>query len=42
MAPMAVCPHFTSAFTNTGEIMNLKPNAIRKKNETAAMTPRWV
>ena len=39
---MAVCDHFPSAFADTGENMNLKPNAIREKNETAAMTPRWV
>ena len=40
--PMAVCDHFTSVFADTGENMNLKPNAIREKNETAAMTPSWV
>jgi glycosyltransferase involved in cell wall biosynthesis len=40
--PMAVCDHFTSVFADTGENMNLKPNAIREKNETAAMTPGWV
>ena len=40
--PMAVCDHFTSAFADTGENMNLKPNAIREKIETTAMAPRWV
>jgi glycosyltransferase involved in cell wall biosynthesis len=40
--PMAVCDSFTSVFADTGENMNLKPNAIREKNETAAMTPGWV
>ena len=40
--PMRVFDHFTSVFADTGENMNLKPNAIREKNETAAMAPRWV
>ena len=40
--PMAICNHFTSVFADTGENMNLKPNAIREKAETAALTPRWV
>jgi len=40
--PMAVCDVFTSVFADTGENMNLKPNAIREKAETDAMTPRWV
>jgi len=40
--PMAVCDSFTSAFADTGENMNLKPNAIREKAATDAMTPRWV
>jgi glycosyltransferase involved in cell wall biosynthesis len=40
--PMKVFDHFTSVFADTGGNMNLKPNAIREKNETAAMTPRWV
>ena len=31
---MAVCNLFTSLFTDTGENMNLKPNAIREKQET--------
>ena len=40
--PMKVCDAFTSVFADTGENMNLKPNAIREKAETAAMTPGWV
>ena len=39
--PMAVCDSFTSAFADTGENMNLKPNAIREKAETDAMIPIW-
>jgi len=39
---MAVCDSFTSVFADTGENMNLKPNAIREKNETMAMAPGWV
>jgi glycosyltransferase involved in cell wall biosynthesis len=37
--PMAVCDSFTSTFADTGENMNLKPNAIREKAATGAMTP---
>ena len=40
--PMAVCDTFTSVFADTGENMNLKPNAIREKTETDAMIPGWV
>jgi len=40
--PMKVCDPFTSVFADTGENMNLKPNAIREKAETAALTPGWV
>jgi glycosyltransferase involved in cell wall biosynthesis len=40
--PMAVCDHFTSVFVDTGENMNLKPNAIREKEETRTMTPPWL
>jgi glycosyltransferase involved in cell wall biosynthesis len=40
--PMKVCDSFTSAFADTGENMNLKPNAIREKAETEAMIPGWV
>jgi len=37
--PMAVCDSFTSTFADTGENMNLKPNAIREKVETDKMIP---
>jgi glycosyltransferase involved in cell wall biosynthesis len=40
--PMAVCEAFTSVFADTGENMNLKPNAIREKAETDGMIPAWV
>ena len=40
--PMQVFDHFTSAFADTGENMNLKPNAIRETAETQAMIPAWV
>jgi glycosyltransferase involved in cell wall biosynthesis len=40
--PMAVCDSFTSVFADTGENMNLKPNAILEKKETDAMTPQWL
>ena len=40
--PMAVSNEFTSTFADTGENMNLKPNAIREKNETAKMVPLWL
>src|SRR6202789_3519839 len=40
--PMNVCDSFTSVFADTGENMNLKPNAIREKAETDAMIPAWV
>jgi glycosyltransferase involved in cell wall biosynthesis len=40
--PMAVCDTFTSVFADTGDNMNLKPNAIREKNETEQMIPRWL
>jgi glycosyltransferase involved in cell wall biosynthesis len=40
--PMAVCDTFTSVFADTGENMNLKPNAIREKRETAEMVPAWL
>ena len=41
-APMKVCDSFTSVFADTGENMNLKPNAIREKVETDSMIPVWV
>lgn len=40
--PMAACNVFTSAFADTGENMNFKPNAIREKKETLKMTPLWL
>jgi hypothetical protein len=40
--PMAVCDAFTSVFADTGENMNLKPNAVREKADTNALTPRWI
>jgi glycosyltransferase involved in cell wall biosynthesis len=40
--PMKVCDPFTSVFADTGENMNLKPNAIREKGETDQMIPGWV
>ena len=40
--PMKVCDAFTSVFADTGENMNLKPNAIREKAETDRMIPGWV
>ena len=40
--PMAVFDPFTSVFADTGENMNLKPNAIREKAATMALSPRWV
>src|SRR5581483_7927556 len=39
---MGVLRHFTSVFTETGENMNLKPNALREKEEKFRMTPGWV
>jgi glycosyltransferase involved in cell wall biosynthesis len=39
---MGVSNAFTSSFADTGENMNLKPNAIREKNETAALRPGWL
>jgi hypothetical protein len=36
---MAVCDTFTSVFADTGDNMNLKPNAIREKGETEKMIP---
>ena len=39
---MAALRCFGSVFTETGENMNLKPNALREKVEKRALTPRWV
>jgi len=40
--PMAVSDEFTSVFADTGENMNLKPNAVREMAETRAMIPPWL
>ncbi len=40
--PMAVCDAFTSVFTDTGDNLSLKPEAIRERAETEALIPRWV
>jgi len=40
--PMAVYDTFTSTFADTGDNMNLKPNALREKAETVKMIPGWV
>ena len=37
--PMAATDEFTSTFADTGDNMNLKPNAIREKKETDQMAP---
>jgi glycosyltransferase involved in cell wall biosynthesis len=37
--PMTERSIFTSVFADTGENMNLKPNAVREKKETDAMIP---
>lgn len=39
--PMALLKTFTSVFTDTGENMNLKPNAQREKKELFATAPQW-
>jgi glycosyltransferase involved in cell wall biosynthesis len=39
---MAVLPRFTSVFTETGENMNLKPNARRESSVRWQMAPGWV
>ena len=40
--PMAVSKSFTSVFADTGENMNLKPDALRERMETMAPTPLWI
>ena len=40
--PMGVSAGFTSSFADTGENMNLKPNAIREKAATDLMRPGWL
>lgn len=39
---IAVLPEFTSIFADTGENMNMKPNAIREKAVKWQMAPSWV
>jgi hypothetical protein len=39
---MGVLRRFTSVFTETGENMNLKPNAVRERQEKATMLPKWI
>ena len=39
---MGVLRRYTSVFTETGDNMNLKPNALREKEEKVRMTPVWV
>src|SRR5215469_2021679 len=39
---MAVLPELTSVFTDTGENMNLKPNAMRERQEKKQVTPAWI
>lgn len=41
-ARLAVLDHFTSVFYETGENMNLKPNAVREKQVKAARIPPWI
>lgn len=40
--PAGVIPQYTSVFTETGDNMNLKPNAIREKQVTREMMPGFV
>jgi glycosyltransferase involved in cell wall biosynthesis len=40
--PMSICKSFTSVFTDSGENMNLKANAIREKQQSQSTTPWWV
>ena len=39
---MANMPFFTSAFTDTGENMNIRPNALREKKEMRESAPAWM
>jgi glycosyltransferase involved in cell wall biosynthesis len=39
---MAVLRGFTAVFTDTGENMNLKPNALRERAVKQRMAPAWV
>lgn len=38
----AVLGDFTSTFADTGENMNLKPNALRERETKVQMTPPWI
>src|ERR1044071_5457184 len=38
---MTVLRRYTSIFAETGENMNLKPNALREKRRGARMVPWW-
>jgi glycosyltransferase involved in cell wall biosynthesis len=40
--PMAVCDTFTSVFADTGGNFGLQPNAVREREATLAMAPKWV
>ena len=39
---LALLRRFTSSFTDTGENMNLKPNALRERGQVMEMAPAWV
>ena len=39
--PFATLPVYTSAFTETGDNMNLKPNAVREYREIRDSAPAW-
>jgi glycosyltransferase involved in cell wall biosynthesis len=39
---LALMRRFTSSFTDTGENMNLKPNALRERGLVMEMAPAWV
>lgn len=38
----AIMRHYTSSFADTGENMNLKPNARRERDIKVEMTPAWI
>src|SRR5581483_11083395 len=39
---MGILRRYTSVFTETGDNMNLKPNALREKQIKVQLTPRWI
>ncbi len=39
---LAVLRTYTSSFADTGENMNLKPNALREREQVMEMAPTWV